>query len=530
MTARPRLKGLLIVSMLVCSSLVTIGTSAQQHHQTSEDGPALCFQGGWTKQDSGVTTDLNGLSAVNQNQAAIAGDSGVILGTIDGGNQWSAQDSGFVDNLFDVSFADNMTGLAVGIVGTILTTSDAGQTWVMRQTGMMEDYYTAQMLDDSTGFIGGVDGIHEALLLWTTTGWDTWDWTGFWINYQGTLVHARFTDIYFYNASYGLATAYVNIPSGGAMLRTTDGGLDWNVTYITTALTFQGLDATPDGTVYAVGDQGAILKSTDFGQTWSELSSVIGSSLYSVSCLSATSAITVGADGVILRTDDGGGTWASQESGVSTTLRSVKFVDSEFGWVVGDSGVILHTTTGGLPEDLWPPTTTCTLSGTMDGTVYLGNVTVTLIASDNLSGVAQTLYSVDNGNWTTYQGPFVVGTVGNHTLTFYSVDNAGNVEVQQAKEFTIQYASFSLKGGLGLQVTVKNLGSEPLVDEAWTLSLQGGLIVVGKSSSGSVSLQPGEETTVKSMVLGFGRTQVTFSIGSLTKTVPASVFLIFVKT
>jgi hypothetical protein len=55
------------------------------------------------------------------------------------------------------------------------------------------------------------------------------------------------------------------------------------------------------------------------------------------------------------------------------------------------------------------------------------DVSVTLTATDNLSGVAQTVYSVNGG-------PQVVGNSvtftsdGVHTLTYYSVDNAGNTE------------------------------------------------------------------------------------------------------
>ncbi len=55
------------------------------------------------------------------------------------------------------------------------------------------------------------------------------------------------------------------------------------------------------------------------------------------------------------------------------------------------------------------------------------SVTVTFTATDNLSGVASTNFSVDGG--ANQVGTSVTfNTVGTHTLTYYSVDKAGNVE------------------------------------------------------------------------------------------------------
>src|SRR6185312_7238541 len=67
------------------------------------------------------------------------------------------------------------------------------------------------------------------------------------------------------------------------------------------------------------------------------------------------------------------------------------------------------------------------------------DVTINLSASDNLSGVATTSYQVDGG--ATQTGSSVVfNTDGKHTLTFWSVDNAGNVEDKTAagNSITIQ--------------------------------------------------------------------------------------------
>jgi hypothetical protein len=55
------------------------------------------------------------------------------------------------------------------------------------------------------------------------------------------------------------------------------------------------------------------------------------------------------------------------------------------------------------------------------------NVSVTLSATDNLSGVAQTYFSID-GSPNTAGATATITSDGVHTLTYFSVDNAGNVE------------------------------------------------------------------------------------------------------
>ncbi|MFC0187275.1 OmpL47-type beta-barrel domain-containing protein [Fictibacillus aquaticus] len=54
------------------------------------------------------------------------------------------------------------------------------------------------------------------------------------------------------------------------------------------------------------------------------------------------------------------------------------------------------------------------------------NFHVNLAATDDITGVANTEYRVDGGDWKAYTGQFTVGT--KQKLEYRSVDNAGNVE------------------------------------------------------------------------------------------------------
>ena len=88
--------------------------------------------------------------------------------------------------------------------------------------------------------------------------------------------------------------------------------------------------------------------------------------------------------------------------------------------------------------DMTPPTTTASGSKVYNG------VQITLQATDNLSGVAFTTYTVDNNPAQNYTQPFNVTGTSSHTVTFHSTDNAGNVEAAK---------TLSINKGVALPVT-----------------------------------------------------------------------------
>jgi hypothetical protein len=78
------------------------------------------------------------------------------------------------------------------------------------------------------------------------------------------------------------------------------------------------------------------------------------------------------------------------------------------------------------------------LSGTSN-TWTNGDVTVNLSGSDNLSGVASTSYSIDGGEQRTGTS-FTLSNEGDHTVTFFSTDKAGNAEKPKTAEVKVERA------------------------------------------------------------------------------------------
>jgi hypothetical protein len=140
--------------------------------------------------------------------------------------------------------------------------------------------------------------------------------------------------------------------------------------------------------------------------------------------------------------------------------------------------------------DLTAPTTTGSATGTSTSTV-------TLSASDSLSGVKATYYTVDGGAQQTYSAPFTL-PFGYHSITYWSVDNADNVETAKALPVdtrlavTLSVASVSGKRGakvsLSATVTQSSNGSK-LISKTITFKVDG--VSVGTAISdkkGGISL------------------------------------------
>ncbi len=100
-------------------------------------------------------------------------------------------------------------------------------------------------------------------------------------------------------------------------------------------------------------------------------------------------------------------------------------------WSIDASGNVEPTRTADVRIDRTPPVTASDAQATYEGTA-----TITLLATDALSGVALTEHRLDGGAWTA--GSVVtVGEGGDHDLEYRSTDAAGNVEGTRAAAFHV---------------------------------------------------------------------------------------------
>ena len=97
-----------------------------------------------------------------------------------------------------------------------------------------------------------------------------------------------------------------------------------------------------------------------------------------------------------------------------------------------------YATVGGLHIDHTAPRTTATVRQADSSNGWYGTAPqVTLLATDSLSKVDSTWYRIDGGAAMAYSAPFTNNLEGVHTVTFWSVDKAGNTEDATADTNTI---------------------------------------------------------------------------------------------
>jgi Tol biopolymer transport system component len=91
--------------------------------------------------------------------------------------------------------------------------------------------------------------------------------------------------------------------------------------------------------------------------------------------------------------------------------------------------------------DYTPPTTTINFSGSSGNNGWFtSDIEVNLTANDeeNGSGLDKTEYSFDGGlNWITYSNPFTVSSEGTATISYRSVDKAGNIEQVKTQDVKV---------------------------------------------------------------------------------------------
>ncbi|NOU70375.1 hypothetical protein GC098_02805 [Paenibacillus sp. LMG 31458] len=93
------------------------------------------------------------------------------------------------------------------------------------------------------------------------------------------------------------------------------------------------------------------------------------------------------------------------------------------------------------PQEMTPPVTTANMTPAVpDGLNgwYVHPITLNLSASDSISGVAKTEYSLDGGaTWQSYTSPVTFSQDGEYAVSYRSIDNAGNIEMPEFVSFKL---------------------------------------------------------------------------------------------
>jgi hypothetical protein len=199
-------------------------------------------------------------------------------------------------------------------------------------------------------------------------------------------------------------------------------------------------------------------------------------------------------------------------------------------WSTDNAGNVETTNTTHIKLDNVNPTTTITTNPVSpDGTnnwFKRPSVTFTLSATDATSGVASRFYALDGGATQTYSGTATINTPGDHTVTYWSTDNAGNVEITNTTHIKLD--------NVNPTTTIAFSPASPNGTNSWykttaptfTLSASDATSGVGSTSyqidsgttqtySGAVSIPEGQHTIGYWSVDTAGNTETTHTTGTI---------------
>ena len=283
---------------------------------------ALAAAQSWQPLESGTTTNLRGVSAVNAQVAWTSGTNGTVLKTADGGKTWRAAGPSGVANLdfrdIDAVKGDERTAFVLssgkGALSRIYKTKDAGASCMLLATNL-----------EPKGF---------------------WDCMGFWDATHGIIVGDPVED-----------------GDGRFTIMTTGDGVTWQKEKAPAANKGEGAFAASGTCVFTRGTRevwfgtgglggGRVFHSQDGGKSWSAAKTPIrhdseGAGIFSLAFSDALHGVAVGGDymkpeevqGNIALTEDGGKTWVAPAGAPPGGYRSaVMYLDANNYIATGTSG------------------------------------------------------------------------------------------------------------------------------------------------------------------------------------------------
>lgn len=337
-----------------------------------------------------VTTfdpDYNSVYFINALTGFVAGDGGLLYKTTNAGLNWTQRITGVTEDLWDIKFKNELTGfITVGgtfveETGKILKTTNSGDNWIIMPASNIQNYRGISVIGDniiSVGYWGtvvkstnsgfnwrdlsnsmaktdlydvyAIDSLKcftvgdSSKILRTTDGGINWEAT-----YLGN--NHKFNSITFVDANTGYIAGGTHYPNPfpyyePIIFKTTNGGINWNLNYEDNVnrelkdIKFQNIL-----TGYAVGANSTFLKTTNAGINWSTQNLGTGT-LNSIYISNSGNIYVTTGNGNVLKSSNLGNNWSQFNVGTSNPLSSIDFISENTGFV-SSYNKIYKTTNGG---------------------------------------------------------------------------------------------------------------------------------------------------------------------------------------
>jgi photosystem II stability/assembly factor-like uncharacterized protein len=224
--------------------------------------------------------------------------------------------------------------VAVGERGYIFVSENDGADWRRVPSGV-ESTLTAVAFSDRLGVAVG----HDASIVRSQDGGLTWQAV-----FSAPDQLRPLLDVAFLTPQHVLA-----VGAYGACFESTDGGLTWNERQIVDGdRHYNALARLADGTLMIAGEAGTLLRSGDGGANWQVLPPTYNGSYFGIQPLAQGGVLVYGMRGTVLRSDDRGDHWKTVTSdGAGSLFGSTATANGSI-LLVGQNGTVLGSRDGGL--------------------------------------------------------------------------------------------------------------------------------------------------------------------------------------
>ncbi len=241
---------------------------------------------------------LRSIAFNNANLGWAGSLAGHLYRTTNGGTNWLRVDTTIVPppvGVCDISVVGDLIMYGSGRYSgptNVIKTTDGGLTYENIDMGAYSNYQVGVwFLNANTGFIGSRSNIitEGSVILYTTDAGNSW-----FKRYKSFIQSEHVWNIYFVNSLLGYATIERYTGGSGAIIKTTDGGLNWTRINIPAS----GTDLDPVGFINAntgwIANHSSvgIRETTDGGLSWTLIN--VGSSIHGIFIASDTVAYASG--------------------------------------------------------------------------------------------------------------------------------------------------------------------------------------------------------------------------------------------
>ncbi len=250
--------------------------------------------------------------------------------THDGGKTWSHVNSGYTAMRFmDIFILDAFTMYMSGNEGIIIQSIDGGQNWTTLNTGTKEQLWGIHFVNKQIGIAVGSNGI----IIRTTNGGKDW-------SPVPSGIPNLFYDVFFTEQGIGFASG------SNVMYKSIDLGESWQAVssfpFQTPADWIRCIKMVNEKVGYACADIGRIYKTIDGGDHWERLNSGVQDPLFELDFTDELIGMVCGFNGIILKTSDGGNNWTQIASPLGAEhLYSIDLVNQDQGYICTHTGHIL---------------------------------------------------------------------------------------------------------------------------------------------------------------------------------------------